>query len=492
MVKIKFFEKLLKSASTSKVKKSETSSSLNAESEFIDLTDESKLINLINENFTCSCCLEVLRDPVTLVCGHSFCQLCIAKWYLSSLTKKCPTCRQEWTGIPKINYILKSTIKIVVKHELTQAHSDLTFRSLNDYLKKSEILSLEETETIKKFELKSSSSTVSFENFINNNILGNNVNNNRTHNNNNLNVPSNFEDLRNFTRRAFGYLCYFLFGFTLGIIIGFFLFSIIWIFTNVFTFSIGNIPKRKSNNVNSLSELRKKYTVRVEEWTTDDVEEWLIQLGPWASDFLSSARELEIDGQKLINLNHSILQSPYFDIQQDEEVRNLLLNSIKILKQCHLRSIDFWEVKNANKFQVVINSFIYEAFPRLSIFYYYFFQENTFRTFAKLAYKNIQDLNEKDFMNLDDLKKSYLTRDIKKIKKSDYEGMFNWSKAKSTSNSYSLGYFLRFPYLVQKHVFNLFFYETNRLTSLFVSVNCIVSTIIDLVLIVDFIRCLIR
>ncbi|CAF0722446.1 unnamed protein product [Brachionus calyciflorus] len=438
MVKFTFFEKLFKSEK----------SSLVTETEYLDSKDESKLINLINEGFTCGCCLQVLRRPVTLVCGHSFCQLCLAQWYLTSSNKICPTCRQEWTEAPKINYILKSSIQIVVKHELTQPHSCLTLESLNDYLKKSEILTLEETETIKKYEEKSRDNK--FYKIFSSTIL---------------------------------FIRFLLVGLSLGIYIGVIFLSVTWIFTNVLTFSINIIENRKSDFVPSLSELRKKYTVKVEEWTTDNVEEWLIQLGPWTSDFLSSARELEIDGQKLINLNHSILQSPYFDIQHDE-VRNLLLNSIKILKRCHLKSTDFWE--NANKFQVVINSFIYQVFPRLTILYYYIFEEHTFKTFAKLAYKNIHDLNEKDIINL---YPSYLNQNINQTQKDDCEQQNKYTDAKKNKISlFSLCYLLLFPYFAQKHVFNLLFYVSNKPTSLFVSANCIISTIFDIILIIDLIN----
>lgn len=67
--------------------------------------------SILNENFICNCCLELFKNPVTLMCGHSFCQLCLADWFLISSNRRCPICRQEWFGVPKQNQALKATIR---------------------------------------------------------------------------------------------------------------------------------------------------------------------------------------------------------------------------------------------------------------------------------------------------------------------------------------------------------------------------------------------
>eukprot|EP01084_Bolivina_argentea_P320065 555264_1 len=57
---------------------------------------------LLNEHaFDCPICLELLVEPVTLQCGHTYCNHCISQWIvshsLSKLTKKmkcsCPECK---------------------------------------------------------------------------------------------------------------------------------------------------------------------------------------------------------------------------------------------------------------------------------------------------------------------------------------------------------------------------------------------------------------
>ena len=70
---------------------------------------EAKEINrqVSQSDFTCGCCYEVLVQPTSLICGHSFCRLCLAQWHQQSRKSECPVCRQRWDGCPKINLILR-------------------------------------------------------------------------------------------------------------------------------------------------------------------------------------------------------------------------------------------------------------------------------------------------------------------------------------------------------------------------------------------------
>ncbi|XP_064633263.1 bifunctional apoptosis regulator-like isoform X2 [Lineus longissimus] len=61
--------------------------------------------------FLCSVCYELMVDPTTLNCGHSFCRSCLASWVLSSNTFNCPSCRQPFKGHPKVNILIRSTIE---------------------------------------------------------------------------------------------------------------------------------------------------------------------------------------------------------------------------------------------------------------------------------------------------------------------------------------------------------------------------------------------
>lgn len=61
--------------------------------------------------FSCHCCYDILVNPTTLNCGHSFCRHCLALWWVSSKKTECPECREKWEGFPKVNILLRDAIE---------------------------------------------------------------------------------------------------------------------------------------------------------------------------------------------------------------------------------------------------------------------------------------------------------------------------------------------------------------------------------------------
>lgn len=75
---------------------------------------------LSEQDLQCGCCFELMVEPTTLTCGHSFCRFCLAQWWHASSHCTCPECRQPWSGFPKVNIVLRKTIKILFPKEVAE------------------------------------------------------------------------------------------------------------------------------------------------------------------------------------------------------------------------------------------------------------------------------------------------------------------------------------------------------------------------------------
>ncbi|KAK2828075.1 hypothetical protein Q5P01_019109 [Channa striata] len=87
-------------------------------------------IQLDQDKLSCSICLDLLKDPVTIPCGHNYCMSCIKHCWDKdggTTTHSCPQCRQDFTVRPALvkNTMLADLVEDLKKVGLQAASSDL-------------------------------------------------------------------------------------------------------------------------------------------------------------------------------------------------------------------------------------------------------------------------------------------------------------------------------------------------------------------------------
>uniref|UniRef100_A0A668A449 FinTRIM family, member 19 n=1 Tax=Myripristis murdjan TaxID=586833 RepID=A0A668A449_9TELE len=87
--------------------------------------------------FCCSICLDLLKDPVIIPCGHSYCMSCIKDCWDGEEHKEiysCPQCSQTFTPRPVLlkNTMLEDVVEEVRKTRLQAAPPDLCYAGPGD------------------------------------------------------------------------------------------------------------------------------------------------------------------------------------------------------------------------------------------------------------------------------------------------------------------------------------------------------------------------
>ncbi|KAL6485579.1 hypothetical protein MHYP_G00049710 [Metynnis hypsauchen] len=80
-------------------------------------------ISVDQDQFSCPICLDLLKDPVAIPCGHSFCKVCINGHWDRGGVYSCPQCRETFTPRPVLrrNNMLAEVVEKLKKTELQAA-----------------------------------------------------------------------------------------------------------------------------------------------------------------------------------------------------------------------------------------------------------------------------------------------------------------------------------------------------------------------------------
>ncbi|XP_027893328.1 tripartite motif-containing protein 16-like isoform X1 [Xiphophorus couchianus] len=96
-----------------------------------------RIVQLDEENLSCSICLEQLKDPVTIPCGHSYCMNCIRDHWDGEDQRRnhsCPQCRKEFIPRPELvkNIMLAALVEDLKKTGLQTAAADHCYAGPED------------------------------------------------------------------------------------------------------------------------------------------------------------------------------------------------------------------------------------------------------------------------------------------------------------------------------------------------------------------------
>uniref|UniRef100_A0A8K9XDQ5 Uncharacterized protein n=1 Tax=Oncorhynchus mykiss TaxID=8022 RepID=A0A8K9XDQ5_ONCMY len=79
--------------------------------------------SLSEDDFSCPVCCDIFKDPVVLLCSHSFCKACLEEYWKQKASRECPVCRKNSSmEFPPCNLVLKNLCEAYL-HDRSQRAS---------------------------------------------------------------------------------------------------------------------------------------------------------------------------------------------------------------------------------------------------------------------------------------------------------------------------------------------------------------------------------
>ncbi|KAG9346211.1 hypothetical protein JZ751_008036, partial [Albula glossodonta] len=69
----------------------------------------------LDEDLCCPVCCDIFRDPVVLGCCHSFCKVCLQRYWEKKDSQECPICRRKSQTEPLHNLVLTNVVESYLK-----------------------------------------------------------------------------------------------------------------------------------------------------------------------------------------------------------------------------------------------------------------------------------------------------------------------------------------------------------------------------------------
>ncbi|XP_046854723.1 bifunctional apoptosis regulator-like [Xenia sp. Carnegie-2017] len=292
------------------------------------------------DELECGCCCELLCNPTTLTCGHSFCRYCLAKWFVTSNKPECPLCRQTWSGFPQVNITLRRVI-------------DKSFPVKIVERQKSQENTADYHEVLQMFE-----------------EYGKNKDPDQV-----------FSE--EYIKTVIGAILLIIVAAVVILLIA----ILYWLFFTGDTHS--NSIYSKPAYLWSVNE--------VETWA----EAFSKQLG---HDYSRHFQNLKIDGELLLSLNEEDLKTLPLNVTINLHRKLILAEINKLQATGIRTPRDLWEYKNANRISSVFLLFMLQEFPRLTLFCFRCFNYNHFfRPFMETVISEPQDCSSLSGYNIDNL-----------------------------------------------------------------------------------------